>query len=46
MTRPDFFGDFGYKAEKENIDTTDRNMEDESFTISDLLAEDWEIAAE
>jgi hypothetical protein len=50
VRRPQFFGDFAYLAERKlngvsnQIGTTDGNVSDEPFTISDLLADDWEIA--
>ena len=45
VRRPSFFGDFAYiKGRGNSIDTIDHNPEDEPLNITDLLADDWEIA--
>jgi hypothetical protein len=45
VRRPGFFGNFAYrKGRGILIDTTDGNPEDEPLNLSDLVAEDWEIA--
>jgi hypothetical protein len=51
VRRPQFLGGFAYRAARKlsgisnHIETNDNaDMTDEPFTLSDLLADDWEIA--
>ena len=45
VRRKNFFPGFGYKKEgRKGINTTDNNIDMEPFELTDLLADDWEIA--